>query len=600
MNINLQEILSCHDWAIEPIAGRQLYDALMKAIASQDGIDKDDMAKTEGYFLSKNRSFAGKLFVGNIHRIEDRLYWNDEELAEDDQIVNVVMIRGTVTRNGGACTYGSKDHRDQILYANTIPQVVGHILFIDTPGGMVSAMPDYAMAFENCRELGKPTVAHIDGMCYSAGVWIASQCDRVIVRNPEDGIGCIGAMSCGMLAPHGSINAITQERLFILVGKASPDKNREAIEAAGGNYELMQAEADKNTERFHSVVKANRPMVTDDLLTGKTFAASETMGKLVDEIGDMNRAIAAVFELADGRLTPARSVVAMPEDPERDPEDENPEDGEPEQIGKLTAQQKAFIAANPDAAAEINDGHVTVTKKGPFGLETTEVAKPQNNTDMKQEQEEKKNAQEAAAAEAPQEGKAQENPEEGTPAQENPEEGAPAQEAPEENAPAQEAPEQEASEGDEGDGTTKQPEAQAVTETIEEIDKILNTLHDAEAKIAEKDSAIAGYLAKIEEMGKTIAEKDATIASHVKTIDGQTGTIEALTKQVADLKAEVKELSGKPAPMLDAAAGAPAGNGTGEAPQVGYKKRITRENMTYEHCRKVALEREAERRAAKQ
>jgi hypothetical protein len=46
--------------------------------------------------------------------------------------------------------------------------------------------------------------------------------------------------------------------------------------------------------------------------------------------------------------------------------------------------------------------------------------------------------------------------------------------------------------------------------------------------------------------------------------------------------------------MVDAGAGIPAGNGTGEAPKV-HEKRITRQNMTYEHCREVAKERQAQK-----
>lgn len=324
MNIELQEIFCCHNWAIEPIAGQQLYNALMTAIAShQEGIDIKGKQKTAGFFLSKKKSFAGKLYVGDVSMVKERLSWKGEELEEDDEIINVVVIDGAVTRNGGACTYGSKDHRDQILYANTIPQVVGHLFIINTPGGMVSAMPDYKMAFDNCRELGKPTVAFIDGICFSAGMWITSQCDRVVAMNAEDSVGCIGAMSCGELAPHGSVNAVTQERTFILVGKASPDKNRDVIEAAGGNDELLQAEADRNTEHFHKVVRAGRPMVTSDMLTGKIFTAEETLGNLVDEIGNQDRAIECIFELIDGTLKPAYEA-APAVDPVDKPNEEQP------------------------------------------------------------------------------------------------------------------------------------------------------------------------------------------------------------------------------------------------------------------------------------
>lgn len=588
MDIGIQEIFGCHDWAIEPVAGRQLYNALMSAIANhRDGIDGEGKMKTMGYFISMKKSQAakaagdmeaGKLYVGDIRRIENRLYWRDEELAEDDQIVNVVVIEGAVTRNGGACTYGSKDHRDQILYANTIPQVVGHLFLINTPGGMTAAAPDYTMAIENCRALKKPTVSLIDGMCYSMGEWIACQTDYVIAMNPEDGFGCIGTMAIGQLAPHGSVNAITQERLFILVGKGSPDKNREAIEASQGNDKLMQEEADKGTEHFREVVKANRPAVTDDLLTGKTFKAHEVMGRLVDEIGDMSRAIEAVFQLADGTLTPARDVEVVPGEPK-------PED------------------SDDDAAQE-----------------TATNINPQNENNMTEEE---MKAQEAAAAEAPQTTK---TPAQESPAQEEQESTENAEKTEGTETPAtEEAPATEEQSAEEEAPATETPAADAegvVTETPAaaqaELTKVAETLHSAEAMIAEKDKTIAelkeslstmeGAIEErdaanalvserdktIEENAAVIAERDKTIAEHVATIAAKDATIEKLTKQVADLRSEVKELSEKPTPMVTAESGVPADNGTGEAPKT-EKPRIT-SDMSYEEI--LAFKR-AQREAAK-
>ena len=443
------------------------------------------------------------------------------------------MIEGAVTRNGGACTYGSKEHRDQILYANTIPQVIGHLFLVNTPGGMVSAAPDYTMAIENCREMKKPTVSLVDGMCYSMGEWIACQTDYVIAMNPEDGFGCIGTMCCGELAPHGSINSITQERLFVLVGKSSPDKNREAIEASQGNDELMQEEADRGTERFHAVVKANRPMVTDDLLTGKTYPAREVMGKLVDEIGGMDRAIEVVFQLADGTMKPARDMEVIPEEPEEEPEDDA-----------------------PGVVAEAEMKEETVTHKNDNAM-----------TD-----EEKKVAETEAAEAAVQETQEQQEATEATEATET-----------------EEATE--ATETEEATETTETEEATETNEANEAQETAEDALHTAETMIAEKDKEIASLKetlatltgiaeerdaavkerddisASLEKAGLDYAEQGKALTDAEAKIAEQVATIEKLTKQVADLKAEVKELSEKPAPMVDAQAGAPAGNGTGEAPK---------------------------------
>ena len=549
MNINLQEIFSCNEWVIEPIAGKQLYNALMAAIAShQNDTDSEGMKKTEGFYLSKQKSEqCGKLYVGDIHRIENKLYWRDEELAEDDQIINCVVIEGAITRNGGACTYGSKDHREQIMYANTIPQVIGHIFFINTPGGMVSAMPDYTQAIENCREMGKPTVGKIDGSCDSGGVWIACQLDYIIATNREDRIGCIGGMCCGELAPHGAVNTVTQERTFILIGKGSPDKNREVMEASQGNDEMLQQRADEITEEFHKLVKENRPAVTDDLLTGKIYPAHEVMGKLVDEIGDTARAIEAVFQLADGTLKPAREMEVVP--------------------------SRAEDARRHEMEDDEDD-------------EATNI-KPQNENDMTEQE---KKAAEAEAAEA-----AKKQEEAAAAAEEGTGEGA--------GDGAGEGSGEGTGEGAQqgaGEGTGDQNSEKSIEDAQEEIDRITETLHNAEAMVEAKDKEIDEMQSTIatkseafdtlqkafDEQGKTLAESQALVTERDTTIAELKEANEKLTKQVAELKAEVKELSEKPAPMVDGQAGVPAGNGTGDAPKYeGAVKSEISSDMSVEEIR---------------
>lgn len=623
MNIELQEILCCHEWAIEPIAGQQLYNALMAAIAShQSGAGSEEMKKTAGYFLSAKKSFAGKLYVGDVNRINDHLYWNDEELADDDEIINVVVIEGAVTRNGGACTYGSKDHRDQILYANTIPQVIGHIFLINTPGGMVSAMPDYTMAIEDCKAKGRPIVAFIDGMCYSAGEWIACQCDRVITMNEEDGFGCIGAMCCGELAPHGAVNAVTQERTFIVVGKSSPDKNIEVREAAEGNDALLQAEADANTERFHEVVKAGRPMITDDLLTGKTFAAREVMGKLVDEVGTFDRAIEAIYDLRGGKVQSAREYV--PAEPGDHEEPENHDDHEAGRLEGLTEQQRVAMsqaAAKPGADVSVDEnGTVTETRDGMFGPASAEIGTTPKKNDMpedkltaaeQQEQEAAAAAQGAASGTAEEqpanqpagdaaeqqenegapaeEPAADEQPTEETTAEEQPAEEAPAEEQPAEGIPAEEQPAEEASE-------------QAAHVTIEEA---LELVRKSNAALNEMNGLMSAAKARIDELMSIIAAKDAAIATMESAVQERDEAKEALVQAHADieslqsknssLKQQLEEaqasIDAKEAEIREMASGAdeqPAAevpDSNAQGAEVSTTENVITPGMTYEEIR---------------
>ena len=527
-----------------------------------------DGEKQEGFFLSKKRGFEDKLYVGNIHRIENHLYWNDEELADDDQIVNVVVIDGPVTRDGDGCSYGSKDHRDQIMYANTIPQVVGHIFILNTPGGAASARIDYEQAFADCREKGKPTVAWVDGLCCSAGQLVASLCDRTIVMNGRDTMGCIGTMCAFWGVANGTVDK-DGYRYIELVSVTSPDKNAEYREAVDGKTEKLQAELDKMGEEFRETVRQNRPLVKEEHLTGKTFDAKDVMGALVDEIGDYNRAIEAVFELADQKIPAARFATNESNEEKTGTEDQEQQ----KDMAALNDQQKAAIAANPGAMVKVEDGHVKTAVNTPFGPKEVEIAKPQNDKEMTEE--EKKAAEVAEQPAATQEEQA--------PATEQPVEEAPATDAPAEEAPAEEAPAEEA------------PAEETIAEAQEEIDRITATLHNAEQMVEQKDKEIAELRESLSTLEGIAEERDrnhedlvkayASIDEKDKEIADLQASVQKLKKQVDDLNAEVKELSEKPAPMVSAASGIPADNGTGGAPKVN--ERPIRSGMTYKEIREA-------------
>lgn len=513
--------------------------------------------KQKGFFLSKKRGFEDKLYIGNIHRIENHLYWNDEELQEDDQIVNVVVIDGPVTRDGDGCSYGSKDHRDQIMYANTIPQVVGHLFLINTPGGAASARIDYEQAIADCRDKGKPTVAWVDGLCCSAGQLVAALCDRTVVMNGRHTMGCIGTMCAFWGVAHNTVDK-DGYRYIELVSVTSPDKNAEYREATEGKTEKLQAELDRLGEEFRETVRQNRPLVKEEHLTGKTFEAQDVMGALVDEIGDYNRAIECVFELADDMLPAARTII--PESPEKPDNPDNPENLEEK-------------SNNPQ-----NDTTMTEEEK-----KAAEVAEQPATTQEEQAPATEQPAEEAPATEAP--AVEEEKPaEEEVPATE----GTPAQEETTGQAEALATAEAMIAEKDKEIATLKESLA-TLNGIAEERDKTAEELATALTGIDEKETTIAAKDEAIAERDKTIAEHVATIAAKDAAIAEKDATIEKLTKQVGDLKAEVKELSEKPTPMVNAESGVPADNGAGEAPKVNQHQRI-KPGMTYEEIRALRKE----------
>lgn len=357
MNVSILEAVRTKYWDLGAEDLHALRDALIAAVGSTS---KEEMQKMRGFMISKQRGFADRLYVDDIHSIQDAMYWGDIRLQEDDEIINVVNISGPITRSGGACSYGSIDHYHQVALANSFPQTIGHIFYLNTPGGATSSRLDYKQAIDECRALGKPTIAFIDGICCSAGMFIASQCDLIIVRNPKNDVGCIGTMAAFYTLKDGDTHELTKERYVEITADEAPDKNLAYRNAAEGNYDLMKEELSRLCKEFHEMVKAGRPAVTDDLLTGKVYAADEVLGKLVDEVGTWQHAIDSVFALRAhpelGRYGKAEAPKPD-ENPEEDPEDkpdEKPAPKEPEKDPEESAahvEEPAAPAATTESSA---------------------------------------------------------------------------------------------------------------------------------------------------------------------------------------------------------------------------------------------------------
>lgn len=639
MDISLLNILRTVSWDFRRDMAQSYANGLKKAIEVH--LD-NDVEKEQGYFLSKKgliskkdgklhaANFEDKLYVGNIHSIENHLYWNDEELADDDQVINVVTINGPVTRDGGACSYGTKDWRDQILYADTIPQVVGHLFIVNSPGGESACRKDYDLMMEDWRAHKKPAVMFVDGMACSSLINLGCRCDRMVVRNPKDDIGCIGSMAAFWATPDGAKD-VDGSRYIEIVGDSAPEKNDWYRNAAEGDYEKLQALINKDTNEFHQTVRDNRPLVEDWMLSGNVFEAQEVMPALVDEIGTLDRAIECIFELADGRLTPAREAKKaepapandepkeepkVEPDPKKDPEPdpnaqpapEGPED-EPEigntankkgedEMSKLNEQQKTAMSTRKGTTKIVNNGHVKEVQETIFGPVEKEIAKPQHNNNMKEE--EKKAQQTAQTAEAPktEPAKSEDDPkkkdpneEPGTEPNEEPKGEDPNEEPAEE--PKGEDPNEESAEEPKGEDPNEEPATEPNEEPKGEDSN--EKCGGGEPKKKEGEDA-----AKVLDAAKAMKEKDSQIAELKAAFDKaqkeNAKLIGQLKKKISDLSNEVKELSAEPTPMADSNAGIPASNETGAQPK--FQKRITR-GMSYEEVRAARKEREKEKQEAK-
>ena len=230
-----------------------------------------------------------------------------EEDGQDYPFVSVLTVNGPITRNGGGCSYGSIDHRDMMINSANHPLCRGHIFLINTPGGSAWAKNDYEQAINYARSKGQPVIAFIDGMCASAGMYLASLCDERYYMHPKNEIGCIGVMAAFYTEADGSTNKYTNETYHELYDPESFDKNKAFRDIAndGKTEELVNELAALGVEFRADVLKAC-PNALEEHLHGKVFAAEDVKGILMDDQSTFFDCIQRAFALYNGTEAPIK------------------------------------------------------------------------------------------------------------------------------------------------------------------------------------------------------------------------------------------------------------------------------------------------------
>ena len=268
----------------------------------------------EEYQISED----GKLVKGNWQLD----YPDDDERAQNFPFVSVLTVDGPITRNGGSCSYGSIDHRDMMMRAADHPLCRGHLFIINTPGGSAWAKNDYALAIDYAHSKGQKVIALVDGMCASAGMYLASLCDERYYMNPKDEIGCIGVMAAFYTLANGSKDKYTDETYHEEYDPESFDKNKAYRDIANKNNskELVKELAELGVE-FRADVKKACPNAKDEHLHGKVFNAEDVKGILMDDQSTFMGCVQRCFALYNGTAEPInREASIQKPEPEDNPE----------------------------------------------------------------------------------------------------------------------------------------------------------------------------------------------------------------------------------------------------------------------------------------
>lgn len=300
MNKGLLEILKTRLWMVSPDFAHNTRIILEANLATHSAFKSEE--KQPGYIVGKDAQPIIKEYqVTENGKTHSR--WKMDEM--DAPFVNVLNVDGPITRYGGACSYGSAEHRDWMIEAASNQFCVGHVFYIDTPGGSAWAKNDYQQAIDYAHKKGQKVLAFIDGTCASAGMYLASLCDEVYYMHPKDSIGCIGVMAAFYTEKSGEKNQYTNETYHELYDPESFDKNKWARDIANDNdSKLLLKELAELGVEFRKDVKKAFPRATDEHLHGKVFDCGKVKGILCDGQATFSEVIARAFALSEGSATP--------------------------------------------------------------------------------------------------------------------------------------------------------------------------------------------------------------------------------------------------------------------------------------------------------
>lgn len=377
----LYEILTEKKWMISPDFVHGIRKALEQNLNAHTLYERP--APTCGFMTVK--AADGSIFYPEEYQISEdgkkvRGNWIvDDEEAQDFPFVSVLTIDGPITRNGGGCSYGSVDHRNMMIRAANNSFCRGHIFIINTPGGSAWAKNDYEQAINYARSLGQPVIAFIDGMCASAGMYLASLCDERYYMHPKDEIGCIGVMASFYTQADGSKNQFTDETYHELYDPESFDKNREFRDVAndGDSEKLVKELAELGVE-FRADIKKACPNAKDEHLHGKVFNAEDVKGILMDDQSDFLSCVKRCFDLYNGVAQPisressdedeTKNSLNEPSDhPAHDPQLE-PDKASSAKQETSNHKNKIDMANYPliNAACGMKEGEIEVKEEGAF------------------------------------------------------------------------------------------------------------------------------------------------------------------------------------------------------------------------------------------
>ena len=286
MNALFNEIVGCRHYLMQ----KSVFGGYRANVFNFLNTRQTEHQKSEKRLQAVARFVAGQLSTDAARLTNFRVYddeWdedgdNQDIPKEDVKYINILRLTGPMTRGGGECSYGSLEMRDMLMEAADRDDVVGHIIYCRTPGGMATTLIDFRKAIDYIHSKGQKIYMFCDGTVASGGAFLSAMCDGVFAYNEEDEIGSIGMYTAFFTMENGAVNAITQEKYVEYYAEKSTEKNRPYRD--GGDMEAIAKETNEYLDELLAAMKQDRPSIKEEQMNGAMFKMKDVVGTIIDGI----------------------------------------------------------------------------------------------------------------------------------------------------------------------------------------------------------------------------------------------------------------------------------------------------------------------------
>lgn len=172
------------------------------------------------------------------------------------------------------------------------PRVHSIVLNIDSPGGMLSGVSEFAAMVRGAR---KPVIAYVGNLAASAGYWIAAAASKIWINNTAQ-LGSIGVVS--------SVWIDEDEDLVEIVSSQSPGK-RTDVRTDEGRAQI-QRDTDELADVFIDTVADYRKVTREKVISdfgrgGVLIGRTAIKAGMADRLGSLESLIAELAGPASSR-----------------------------------------------------------------------------------------------------------------------------------------------------------------------------------------------------------------------------------------------------------------------------------------------------------